>query len=185
LRGQEVPNARSGEVAGQRFSTRIRPIQRPDRTGFRGQVSAKSGGHLSPQVSAEFGPIAKSPPPRLRDIARPRRSAVRPHRLQAHANYRSDRKALTAIKRPSLLIIADRCRRLTRRGSPPALGARFRARRSGPTEPATLTLDLSLPATATTAARLRTMKANTIDHALIKYFEESTSDLVETGSSGG
>jgi hypothetical protein len=29
------------------------------------------------------------------------------------------------------------------------------------------------------------MKVNTIDHALIKYLEESTSDLVETGSSGG
>lgn len=87
LRRQEVPNARKGRVREHGFSTRIRPCLTPRSAGSRGQVSAKSRGISPAKVRPSSGPIAKSPPRKLRALAdHPPGRIARPHRLQARAS---------------------------------------------------------------------------------------------------
>jgi hypothetical protein len=115
---QAVPMPTAVESRECTFSTRIEPSRSPDRGGSRGQVSAESPGDLFPLVLARFGRDREMPPTKV--ARHPTAARSSPHRLQARANGRSDRKMRTSIKRPSLLVVADLCRLLSRRGSSPS-----------------------------------------------------------------
>lgn len=118
---QAVPMPTAVESRERIFSTRIEPSESPDRRGFRGQVSAESWGHPSPLVLARVGQDREIPPTKVaRHPATAGTQRTSLHRLQARANSRSDLKMRTSIKRPSLLVVADLCRPLARRGSSPS-----------------------------------------------------------------
>ena len=135
LRRQEVPNARNGQVREHGFSTRIRPCLMPRSAGSRGQVSANSRGISPAKFRPSSGPIAKSPPRKLRALAgRPRGRIARPHRLQARASESIQSKNDDFDQ---LTIALDDCRSLPapRRWCRPAgsLARLGRAQRDGPT----------------------------------------------------